>query len=115
MKSLLLRFIYGSRKQLSSALTHEEATMTFQVPPLCCCMKCLPRAIPSERNLKIVELLTLQGPIIRAFIVVLNCYFLAEKGEDSEFSLQMTEAAGAPSLLFTIFGAHIMGKLSAVS
>ncbi|PIO75138.1 hypothetical protein TELCIR_02834 [Teladorsagia circumcincta] len=44
----LCRFIYGSREQLSSALNRHEATLSFQVPPCCCCMPCLPKAIPSE-------------------------------------------------------------------
>uniref|UniRef100_A0A7I5EEL7 Organic solute transporter subunit alpha n=1 Tax=Haemonchus contortus TaxID=6289 RepID=A0A7I5EEL7_HAECO len=109
----LCRFIYGSREQLSTVLNNHEATLSFQVPPCCCCMVCLPKAIPSERNLKIVECLTLQGPIIRAFIVILNCHFLAEKREDSEVLLQITELSGILSLLFTIFGAHTMAKLTA--
>ncbi|KAK5979917.1 hypothetical protein GCK32_000018 [Trichostrongylus colubriformis] len=110
----LCRFIYGSREQLSSALTSDEAIISLQVPPCCCCMPCLPKAKPSERNLKIVECLTLQGPIVRAFLIVLNCHFVAEKWGDSEHLLKMTELAGLLSLLFTIFGAHIMGKLTAV-
>ncbi|ETN87189.1 hypothetical protein NECAME_00048 [Necator americanus] len=39
-----------------------------------------------RRNLKIVECLTLQGPIVRAFIVILNCHFIAERREEADKS-----------------------------
>ncbi|RCN51046.1 hypothetical protein ANCCAN_02833 [Ancylostoma caninum] len=108
----LCRFIYGSRERLASVLNEEKAALNFQVPPCCCCMPCLPKAAPSERNLKIMECFSLQGPIIRAFIVVLNCHFVAEKHEASEHFLIATEVAGILSLLFTLFGSHTMAKLT---
>ncbi|WKY16463.1 hypothetical protein Q1695_001255 [Nippostrongylus brasiliensis] len=107
----LCRFIYGSRERLSTALTDNDATMSFQVPPCCCCMPCLPKAAPSARNLKILEFFALQGCIVRAVIVIINSHFLAEKGHESEFLLQMTELAGVISLLFTLFGSHATARL----
>ncbi|KAK6766120.1 hypothetical protein RB195_025805 [Necator americanus] len=108
----LCRFIYGSRERLASVLSEEKAILSFQVPPCCCCMPCLPKAAPSERNLKIVECLTLQGPIVRAFIVILNCHFIAERREEADKLLLITELSGILSLLFTIFGSHTMAKLT---
>uniref|UniRef100_A0A183FZN8 OSTA protein n=1 Tax=Heligmosomoides polygyrus TaxID=6339 RepID=A0A183FZN8_HELPZ len=109
----LCRFIAGGREKLAASLREDDAQMSLQVPPCCCCMSCLPKAEPSERNLKIVECMTLQGPIVRAILVVINCHFVAENGaEASEFQLQMTELAGVLSLLFTIFGAHATANLT---
>ncbi|EYC07128.1 hypothetical protein Y032_0072g698 [Ancylostoma ceylanicum] len=107
-----VRFIYGSRERLASILNEEKAALNFQVPPCCCCMPCLPKASPSERNLKIMECFSLQGPIIRAVIVVINCHFVAEKQDASEHFLIATEVAGILSLLFTLFGSHTMAKLT---
>ncbi|KHJ97988.1 hypothetical protein OESDEN_02019 [Oesophagostomum dentatum] len=76
-------------------------------------MPCLPKADPSERTLRILEFLVLQGPVVRAVVVVLNCHFVSERPDETEHILLITELAAIPSLLLALFGSHTMAKLTA--
>ncbi|KHJ97989.1 hypothetical protein OESDEN_02020 [Oesophagostomum dentatum] len=109
----LCRVIYGGRERMCSVLSEEKAVVNFQVPPCCCCMVCLPKPAPSERTLRILECLSLQGAVVRAFIVILNCHFVSERPLETEHTLLITELSVIPSLLLALFGSHVIAKLTA--
>ncbi|VDD97314.1 unnamed protein product [Enterobius vermicularis] len=107
----LVRHLFGSRKACSTALTYDQKQINIQSPPCCCCCKFLPEFASTEKNLRRLEWLVLQAPVIRAAVVVFNIAAVAEYREHSHVFLQISEIASIASLLFAIFGTHTMARL----
>lgn len=108
----LLKHLFGGRKGFSTKLSYDDKGINFQSPPFCCCCKCLPEPAGTEKNLRRVEWLVLQAPIVRALVVLYNIFAVAEYRENAHSCLQISEIAAVVSLLLAIFGMHTMARLT---
>ncbi|VDD96796.1 unnamed protein product [Enterobius vermicularis] len=108
----LVRHLFGSREACSTALTYDQKQINIQSPPCCCCCKFLPEFASTEKNLRRLEWLVLQAPIIRAAVVFFNIAAVAEHREHSHVYLQIIEVASISSVLLAIFGTQTMARLT---
>uniref|UniRef100_A0A0M3J0B1 Organic solute transporter alpha-like protein 3 (inferred by orthology to a C. elegans protein) n=1 Tax=Anisakis simplex TaxID=6269 RepID=A0A0M3J0B1_ANISI len=108
----LLRNLFGSRESLSNSLKFDRKQINFQSPPFCCFCFCLPKISSNTRNLRRIEWLILQAPIVRALIVLFNLIAVAEFREESLKYVHWAEMIGVGSLLMAIFGTHTLARLT---
>uniref|UniRef100_A0A914E946 Organic solute transporter subunit alpha n=1 Tax=Acrobeloides nanus TaxID=290746 RepID=A0A914E946_9BILA len=107
----LIRHLADGRASLSLMLRQHGKMINFQSPPFCCCMPCLPKILPTEKNLRRLEWIVLQAPIVRALIVLSEVVAVAEKREHAIVWIQFCDVASLASLLMAIFGIHTLARL----
>uniref|UniRef100_A0A915EBD0 Organic solute transporter alpha-like protein n=1 Tax=Ditylenchus dipsaci TaxID=166011 RepID=A0A915EBD0_9BILA len=100
------------RQALSQLLTEKRQMISFQSPPFCCCLFCLPKAHPSEANLMKLEWIVLQAPIVRLVIVFGQVIAVAEQRENALKWLHLFDLASSASLLLAIFGIHTLARVT---
>ncbi|KAH7699216.1 organic solute transporter alpha-like protein, partial [Aphelenchoides avenae] len=110
----LIRHLAEGRAQLAMALTDRGRMVNFQSPPLCCCMTFLPKVRPTETNLRRLEWIVLQAPIVRVVIALLEIIVVAELREHALKWIQICDAASLASILLAVFGIHTLARLTAV-
>uniref|UniRef100_A0A8R1Y9Z5 Organic solute transporter alpha-like protein n=1 Tax=Onchocerca volvulus TaxID=6282 RepID=A0A8R1Y9Z5_ONCVO len=109
---LLIKHLFGSRKEFVNALQSHKIVINFQNPPLCCCCPCLPKAKSIIQNVRRLEWLVLQGPIIRAIVVAFDMYVTAEYRENAHKYIELGELITLASVLLAIFGVHTLVRLT---
>ena len=82
---------YGGEKQLMSRLG-EEATLRYNLPPLCCCLLCLSNKLITRRRIKIFRLL-LSGPVE---IILMSYWYLqvSLRSDDSHTNPDVVHSTG---------------------
>uniref|UniRef100_A0A914V8M7 Uncharacterized protein n=1 Tax=Plectus sambesii TaxID=2011161 RepID=A0A914V8M7_9BILA len=108
----LLRHLFGGRAAMAEFLAQHKHLISFQMPPFCCCCRCLPKAPPAEQNLRRVEWLVLQAPFVRTVIAAVSLLIVFELREDAAWWLKITDILGVISMLFAIFGCHTLSNLA---
>ncbi|KHN73679.1 Organic solute transporter alpha-like protein 3 [Toxocara canis] len=108
----LIRNLFGSRDSFSTTLKYDQKEINFQSPPFCCCCFFLPKANSNTKNLRRIEWLVLQAPIVRALIVTFNIIAVSEFREDAQQYVHMGEMVAIGSLLLAVFGVHTMARLT---
>ncbi|VDN59874.1 unnamed protein product [Dracunculus medinensis] len=85
----LMRHLYGSRKAIAEYIQSRGMKLKMNVPPLCCCCRCLPQLEPNEKNLRSIEWIVFQSPIIRIIIqfIMVVIYVEHEKLREHKFSV----------------------------
>uniref|UniRef100_A0A0R3RHB6 Organic solute transporter subunit alpha n=1 Tax=Elaeophora elaphi TaxID=1147741 RepID=A0A0R3RHB6_9BILA len=108
----LIRHLFGSRDAFAAILLLDKKPIDFQSPPLCCCCSFLPKAKSTVRNLRQLEWLVLQAPVVRALIVTFNVVAIAEWREAANKYIHFSETISVASLLLAIFGVHTLARLT---
>ncbi|VDK29794.1 unnamed protein product [Gongylonema pulchrum] len=108
----LIRHLFGSRDAFSATLLFDNKQIDFQSPPFCCCCPFLPKAKSTVRNLRHLEWMVLQAPVVRAIIVAFNVVAVAEWREAANRYIHLSEMVSVVSLLLAIFGVHTMARLT---
>ncbi|KHJ77360.1 hypothetical protein OESDEN_23020 [Oesophagostomum dentatum] len=75
----LLFNIFGSRKEMSDYLLEKNIRISFRVAPLCC-FKFLPSVSSTDENLRRVEWLVFQTPILRTTFELTSVVVFMELG-----------------------------------
>ncbi|KAM3718608.1 Organic solute transporter alpha-like protein [Dirofilaria immitis] len=108
----LIRNLFGSRETFVNILQADKKLIDFQSPPFCCCCPCLPKAKTTSQNLRLLEWLVLQAPIVRAIVVTINVVAVAELREAANKYIKFSEAVTVASLLLAVFGVHTLARLA---
>ncbi|EFO26895.1 organic solute transporter alpha-like protein [Loa loa] len=108
----LIRHLFGSRDAFATVLLLDKRKIDFQSPPFCCCCSFLPKAKSTARNLRQLEWLVLQAPVVRAIIVTFNVIAIAEWREAANKYIHFSETISVASLLLAIFGVHTLARLT---
>ncbi|VDP05866.1 unnamed protein product, partial [Heligmosomoides polygyrus] len=95
----LCRHLFGGRSSFSNSLQFDSRPIDFRSPPFCCLLPFLPTAESSEKNIRRLEWLVLQAPVVRALIIVTTRHAPPPPG----------------SLLLAIFGVHTLARVTSVS
>ncbi|KAI6242158.1 hypothetical protein M3Y99_00256300 [Aphelenchoides fujianensis] len=107
----LIRHLTQGRNQLSRELLVSGRQVNFQSPPFCCLFPCLPEARPTARNLKTLEVIVLQAPIVRAIVLFIEAGITVEIQRDAAYEVQLCEFATLVSILLAVFGTHTLARL----
>ncbi|VDM37163.1 unnamed protein product [Toxocara canis] len=101
----LMRDIFGGRTVLACYLLNHQEIIRLNPAP-CCCI-CLPKVCSSERNIRRLEWMVLQSPIIRILLEIINVIaFLEQVG--IMVAIDIVETL---SMLVATYGSHIMMEL----
>uniref|UniRef100_A0A0K0FH84 Organic solute transporter alpha-like protein 3 n=1 Tax=Strongyloides venezuelensis TaxID=75913 RepID=A0A0K0FH84_STRVS len=112
MLTALIRQLSGTRHHLTEKLNKRGTQLHLNNPPFCCLIPCLLRpVIPSEKKIKILEIMVLQAPIIRGIIFFIQIVFLAELRGDANKWIKLGDIITLLSLLSAIFGIHTLARL----
>ncbi|CAD5212861.1 unnamed protein product [Bursaphelenchus okinawaensis] len=109
----LIRHLTQGRHQLSRELLIADRRINFQSPPFCCLLPCLPEARPTLRNLRILEFIVLQAPIVRAVVIFIEATITIEIQRDASYEIQLCELGTLVSILMAVFGVHTLFRLVA--
>lgn len=107
----LIRHLSKGRTTLANDLQTDSKLICYRSPPLCCCLFCLPQSRPTIQNLKRLEYMVLQAPIVRTIIVLGQIIATAEAREHALKWLQIFEYASILSIMLAIFGMHTLARL----
>ncbi|KAK6735970.1 hypothetical protein RB195_018929 [Necator americanus] len=108
----LCRHLFGGRSSFSNSLQFESRPIDFRSPPLCCLIPFLPTAESSERNIRRLEWLVLQAPVVRAVIIVSDIIAVAEMREEAKAFLRYSDIFSVGSLMLAIFGVHTLARVT---
>lgn len=61
----LMRCLFKTRAALSCYLTEKQRNISFQKPPFCCCCVCCLSIRPTEQNIRHIEWMVMQAPLLR--------------------------------------------------
>uniref|UniRef100_A0A915AP00 Organic solute transporter alpha-like protein n=2 Tax=Parascaris univalens TaxID=6257 RepID=A0A915AP00_PARUN len=106
----LMRDLFGNRAALSEFLTNWEQNISLQSLPLCCCCSFLPNIESTEKNLRRVERLVLQSPVVRITLEILNIVLFLEQAS-YDTSKIMLEIIQNISCLLALYGCFILMQL----
>ncbi|RCN42958.1 hypothetical protein ANCCAN_11092, partial [Ancylostoma caninum] len=85
--------------------------ISFRVPPLCCC-PCIPLVRSTERNLRRVEWLVFQTPILRTIFEVNSVVVFMEQGHRHNMWFMFSQLFGLISLCVAFYGCYVMVPLA---
>lgn len=108
----LCRHLFGGRSSFSNSLQFDSRPIDFRSPPFCCLLPFLPTAESSEKNIRRLEWLVLQAPVVRALIIVSDIIAVAEMREEAKTFLRYSDVASVGSLLLAIFGVHTLARVT---
>ncbi|VDL64300.1 unnamed protein product [Nippostrongylus brasiliensis] len=108
----LCRHLFGGRSSFSSSLQFEARPIDFRSPPFCCLLPFLPTAESTEKNIRRLEWLVLQAPVVRALIIVSDIIAVAEMREEAKTFLRYSDVFSVGSLLLAIFGVHTLARVT---
>jgi len=107
----LLRHLSGGRACLADSLQRDMQLISYRSPPICCCLSCLPKSLPTEKNIRRLELAVVQAPIVRGLIVFGQIIAVTEARDHSLIWFQLFELSSMVSLMVAIFAIHTLVKL----
>jgi hypothetical protein len=64
-----------------------------------------------RRNLRILEFIVLQAPIVRAIVLFIEAIITVEIQQDASYEIQLCEMATLISIVLAIFGIHTIARL----
>ncbi|CAD6199093.1 unnamed protein product [Caenorhabditis auriculariae] len=108
----LCRHLFGGRSSFCNSLQYDSRPIDMRSPPFCCIIPCMPKAESSERNIRRLEFLVLQAPIVRAVIILSDIVAVAEMRENASTFLRYSDMASVCSLLLAIFGVHTLARVT---
>ncbi|KAE9419525.1 hypothetical protein Angca_006629, partial [Angiostrongylus cantonensis] len=106
----LLFNIFGSRKEMSDFLLDRNIRISFRVTPLCC-LKMLPEVSSTERNLRRVEWLVFQTPILRTTFELTGVVVFMELGHRHNLWFMFSQLFGLISMCVAIYGCYVIVPL----
>jgi len=106
----LMQNIFGSREALAQYSRERNQKISFRVFPVCC-FKCLPDANPSKTNLRRLEWMVFQTPIIRTVLEITNLVVFLELNHRRHIWFQISNLAGIISMLVAFYGCYVMVPL----
>ncbi|KAK5981399.1 Organic solute transporter alpha protein 3 [Trichostrongylus colubriformis] len=109
---VLFRHLFGGRSSFSNSLQFDARPIDFRSPPFCCLLPRLPTAESSEKNIRRLEWLVLQAPVVRALIIVSDIIAVAEMREEAKTFLRYSDVFSVGSLLLAIFGVHTLARVT---
>ncbi|EYC44805.1 hypothetical protein Y032_0449g1667 [Ancylostoma ceylanicum] len=107
----LLFDIFGGRQEMSEYLLKRDIWISFRVPPLCCC-RCIPVVRSTERNLRRVEWLVFQTPILRTIFELNSVVVFMELGHRHNLWFMISQLSGFISLCVAFYGCYVMVPLA---
>uniref|UniRef100_A0A0N4ZCA2 Organic solute transporter alpha-like protein 3 n=1 Tax=Parastrongyloides trichosuri TaxID=131310 RepID=A0A0N4ZCA2_PARTI len=112
MLTALIKQLAGPRTHLTEKLHNRGTQLHLNNPPFCCLFPCFLKPIsPSEKKIKILEIMVLQAPIIRGIIFFVQIVLLAELRSDANKWIKLGDIITLFSLLSAIFGIHTLARL----
>ncbi|PAV90903.1 hypothetical protein WR25_24207 [Diploscapter pachys] len=106
----LLFNIFGSRREMAEWLRERNIKISFKVPPVCC-LKFLPEIESSDRNLRHIEWLVFQTPIIRTLLEITNVVVFMELENRHNTWFVLSQLAGFISMFVAFYGCYVMVPL----
>ncbi|KAK0393366.1 hypothetical protein QR680_000175 [Steinernema hermaphroditum] len=106
----LMNNLFGGRHALSEYLTEKQVVIKLSVPPVCC-LKCLPTFRPTEANLKRIEWMVFQTPLIRMCLEILNMVVFLELNHRNHWWFQMSNVLGLSSMFLAFYACYVMAPL----
>ncbi|KAK6732133.1 hypothetical protein RB195_016486 [Necator americanus] len=107
----LLFDIFGGRKQMSEYLLKRNIWISFRILPLCC-LTFIPAVKSTERNLRRVEWLVFQTPILRTIFEVNSVAVFMELGHRHNLWFMFSQLFGLISLCVAFYGCYVMVPLA---
>ncbi|KAF8362123.1 osta-1, partial [Pristionchus pacificus] len=103
----LLFNIFGGRKELSEHLRATETQINFRVPPLCC-FSCLPSIEATERNVRRVEWMVFQSPLLRLVLEAANVVVFLELNHRQHLWFLFSQLLGLISMCVAFYGCYVL-------
>ncbi|CEF70832.1 Hypothetical protein SRAE_X000016200 [Strongyloides ratti] len=100
--------LFGNRSKMCEYLIHHEKKMKLKVFPFCCCCSCLPSFEPNERNVRRMEWLIFQSPLLRAFLEIINIVVYLELNHREHVWFTISSLVGISSMLVASYGTYIV-------
>ncbi|KAE9555436.1 hypothetical protein FO519_001373 [Halicephalobus sp. NKZ332] len=104
----LLMHIVEGRQSMVKKMHQKSSRLTVQTPPFCCVFPCLPTLQVETKKIKILEFMVMQTPCVRLFATIVSLILYFEYNTGSFFALKVLDFISLPSLLFGIYGCHIL-------
>ncbi|CAJ0951409.1 unnamed protein product, partial [Mesorhabditis belari] len=109
----LLFNIFGTREQMADYLKERNIPISFQVTPLCC-LKCLPKLPPTQRNLRRCEWMVFQTPLVRCVLEVANVAVFLELNSRKHSWFVMSNLVGLISMCVAFYGCYVLVPLASL-
>uniref|UniRef100_A0A914RRP0 Uncharacterized protein n=1 Tax=Parascaris equorum TaxID=6256 RepID=A0A914RRP0_PAREQ len=104
----LMKNMFGSRAALSEYLLSKGQKISFQVPPICCFCHCLPTIEGKERNLRCLEWIVFQSPIVRIVLETTNIIVFLELSSRTHLWFQISNAMGLISMIIAFYACYVI-------
>uniref|UniRef100_F1L915 Organic solute transporter alpha-like protein n=1 Tax=Ascaris suum TaxID=6253 RepID=F1L915_ASCSU len=104
----LMKNMFGSRAALSEYLLSKGLKISFQVPPICCFCHCLPTIEGKKRNLRCLEWIVFQSPIVRIVLETTNIIVFLELNSRTHLWFQISNAMGLISMIIAFYACYVI-------
>ncbi|CAI2347203.1 unnamed protein product [Caenorhabditis sp. 36 PRJEB53466] len=107
----LLFNIFGGRQEMSAFLLQRNIRVNFAVPPICFC-KFLPSVESTDQNLRRIEWLVFQTPIIRTLLELINVVVsMEQEGRRESIWFVFSQLLALLSMCIAFYGCYVMVPL----
>ncbi|EFO99009.1 hypothetical protein CRE_07860 [Caenorhabditis remanei] len=107
----LLFNIFGGRQEMSAYLLQRNIRVNFTVPPLCFC-KFLPTVESTDQNLRRIEWLVFQTPIIRTLLELISVVVsMEQEGRREHIWFVFSQLLALLSMCIAFYGCYVMVPL----
>uniref|UniRef100_A0A914C944 Uncharacterized protein n=1 Tax=Acrobeloides nanus TaxID=290746 RepID=A0A914C944_9BILA len=107
----IMTTLHGSRKAMCAKFLSGDRKINPRIFPLGCCLVCLPDIEPNEMNVRRIEWLVLQSPLLRIFLVIMNIVVFMMINTRNHIWFLVTDVLWIISLLIGTYGSYMMASL----
>uniref|UniRef100_A0A0K0FJP7 Organic solute transporter alpha-like protein 1 (inferred by orthology to a C. elegans protein) n=1 Tax=Strongyloides venezuelensis TaxID=75913 RepID=A0A0K0FJP7_STRVS len=100
--------LFGNRSKMCEYLIEHEKKIKLKAFPFCCCCSCLPTFEANEINIRRMEWLIFQSPLIRVFLEIINIVVYLELNSRDHVWFTISSLTGITSMLIASYGTYII-------
>uniref|UniRef100_A0AC35U7E0 Organic solute transporter alpha-like protein n=1 Tax=Rhabditophanes sp. KR3021 TaxID=114890 RepID=A0AC35U7E0_9BILA len=100
--------LFGGRAKMCEYLMENNKKLKLKVLPFCCCCNFLPEYSPTEKNVRRMEWLIFQSPLLRAFLEIINIVVYLEISTRDHMWFTISSLTGILSMLVASYGTYIV-------
>ncbi|KAE9548905.1 hypothetical protein FO519_007887 [Halicephalobus sp. NKZ332] len=98
----LMLTLHGGRKALVNKLMARNKKINMRIPPIGCCLFCIPKLRPTDKVFRRIEWLVFQSPILRILLEILNLIVYMELGNRASLFTLMFHIVDTAQLIYSV-------------
>jgi len=107
----LMNSLFGSRVLFSRHMMATHQRISFAAEPCCCWVKCCPKFLPTEANLRVLGFTVMQSLVVRVCVAIASIVMILNGVNQKDKVFMIINLCAVVSMITSVVGANSMFNL----